>query len=123
MIKNIERTRDGMDSLIDRTRDAVVDATGRAERGVESAAERVVQGTHTAGDAIRDGAKTVSRDAHVRVRGAARTIERGYARASSDVSRVVNAGSDYVAENPAKALLLTLSAGFVLGLLVRGRRV
>jgi ElaB/YqjD/DUF883 family membrane-anchored ribosome-binding protein len=122
MIKNIERTRDGMGSLIDRTHDAVVSATDRAERGVESAAERVVERTHAAGDAIRDGAKTVSRDAHVRVNGAARTIERGYARASSDVSRAVSAGSDYVAANPGKALLLTLSAGFVLGLLVRRRR-
>ncbi len=41
MIKNIERARDGMDSLVDRTRDAVVGAADRAERGVESAAEQV----------------------------------------------------------------------------------
>ena len=37
MIKNIERAKDGMDSLIDHARDAVVGAADRAERGVESA--------------------------------------------------------------------------------------
>ena len=52
MIENIERARDGVDSLIDRTRDAVVDATDRAESGVASAAERVVRGTHTAGEVL-----------------------------------------------------------------------
>jgi ElaB/YqjD/DUF883 family membrane-anchored ribosome-binding protein len=123
MIKNIERTKDGMDSLIDRTRDAVVGATERAERGVETVAQRAVEAAHGAGESVREGAETASRGAHRRVENAAQAIDRGYSRARSDLSRAATATSAYVTENPGKALLLAASAGFVFGLLLRRRRL
>ncbi len=46
----------------------------------------------------------------------------GYAQAKSDLARAATTTTDYVTANPGKALLLVASAGFVLGLLVRGRR-
>jgi ElaB/YqjD/DUF883 family membrane-anchored ribosome-binding protein len=123
MIKNIDRTKDGMDSLIDRTRDAVVGVADRAESGVESAAERVVERAHEAGEYVRDGAETASRGAHQRLEGAAKAIDRGYTRARGDLSRAATVATDYVTENPGKALLLAASAGFVLGMLVRRQRL
>jgi ElaB/YqjD/DUF883 family membrane-anchored ribosome-binding protein len=122
MIKNIERTKDGMDSLIDRTRDAVVGATDRAERGVESAAERVVEKTHLAGEHVRDGAKTASRDAHRRLESAAKAVDRGYTKARGDLLRAATTATDYVTENPGKAMLVAASSGFVIGMLVSRRR-
>jgi ElaB/YqjD/DUF883 family membrane-anchored ribosome-binding protein len=121
MIKNIERTRDGMDSLVDRTRDAVIGAAGRAERGVESAAKHVTASAHATGKYVRDGASTASRGAHRRLAGAAKAIDRGYARTRTDLSRAAATASDYATENPGKVLLFAASAGFVLGLLAHRR--
>lgn len=122
MIKNIERTQGGVDSLIDRTHEAVASATARAEQGIEAVAGRVVDKAHATGEKIREGADTASAGAHRRVAGAAEAIDRGYAQARSDLARAATATTDYVTANPGKALLLVASAGFVLGLLVRGRR-
>ena len=121
MFKKVERTKDGMSSMIDQTRDAVVGIADRAEHGVESAAEHVVATTHAAGDSLRDGAETASRGAHQRLQGAAQAIDRSYSRARSDLARAATASTDYVAENPGKILLVTAAVSFVLGALV-GRR-
>lgn len=100
MLKNIERSQEGVDSWIDRTRDAVVDVAERAESGAEAAA----------------------REAHRRVERAARAIDRGYARTRGEFSRAATSATDYVAENPGKALLLAASAGFLLAMLTNRRR-
>jgi ElaB/YqjD/DUF883 family membrane-anchored ribosome-binding protein len=117
MVKTIERTKDGMDSLIDGTRDAVTDAAERAERGIDSVAKK----THAAGAHVCDGAEKVSRSAHRHLEDAAKAVDRGYARARSDLSRTAMAATDYVAENPCKTLVLAASTGFGLGMLVRWR--
>ena len=122
MIKNIERTQGGVDSLIDRTRDAVVTATDRTEQGIESAAGRVVEKAHETGEKIREKAESASLGAHRTVAGAAQAIDHGYTRAKSDLSQAAAKATDYVTANPGKSLLLVASAGFLLGLLVRGRR-
>ena len=122
MFKPAERTKDGMDSMIDQTHDAVVGAADRAQHDVESAAQHVVARARAAGDSLRDGAATASRGAHQGLQGAAQAINRGYSRARSDLSRAATASTDYVAENPGKAVLLTAAAGFVLGVLVGRRR-
>ena len=122
MIKSIERTQAGVDNLIDRARDTVVAASDRAERGVEAAAGQAVERAHAAGERIREGAESASLGAHQSVAGAAQAVDRGYTRAKSDLSRAANRATDYVTANPGKALVLVASAGFLLGLLVRGRR-
>ncbi|HVR30752.1 MAG TPA: hypothetical protein VMS86_14615 [Thermoanaerobaculia bacterium] len=121
MIKNIERTKDGMDSLIDRTRDAVLGATESAEIGVKSAAERVKEGAGVAGEYVRNGAKTASKGAHRRLDDTAKAIDRGFTQARSDLSRAAAAATDYIHENPGKSLMLVASAGFVLGMSMRRR--
>jgi ElaB/YqjD/DUF883 family membrane-anchored ribosome-binding protein len=123
MIKNIERTRDGMDSLIDKTRDAVVGAADRAAQGVETAAGRAVETAQQAGKSVRDGAEKAARGAHQRVQGTAQAVDRGYTRVRGDLTRVSAATAEYVAENPGKAILFAASAGFLIGMLLRRRRV
>ena len=123
MIKNIERTRDGMDSLIDKTRDAVVGAADRAAQSVETAAGRAVETAQQAGKSVRDGAEKAARGAHQRVQGTAQAVDRGYVRVRGDLTRVSAATTEYVTDNPGKALLFAASAGFLFGLLMRRRRV
>lgn len=118
MIKNIERTRDGVDSLIDRTHDVVVGVADRAEQGVTSAAGQVAVKAHLAADYVRNGTEAATRSAHRRVEGAAEIVDRGYARARTDLARA----TDYLAANPGKALLFAASAGFLVGLLMGRRR-
>ncbi len=122
MIKSIERTKESLDSLIDRTHDAVIGATERAERGVEFTAERTVTGTQAAGKSVRDSAESASSGAHRRVEGAAEAVDRGYAKVRNDLTRAATATTDYLAENPGKALLIAASVGFAVGMLARKPR-
>jgi ElaB/YqjD/DUF883 family membrane-anchored ribosome-binding protein len=121
MIKNIERTKDGMDSAIDRTRDAVIAVADHAELGVKSAAGRAVEGAGVASEYVRDGAETAGRGAHRRLDDTAKALDRGYTRARSDLSRATRAATDYINENPGKTMLLVASAGFALGMTMRRR--
>lgn len=122
MIKTIERSQAKLDNLIDRSCDSVVVASERAEKGVASAADQVVQTVQAAGEKIRERAEAASLNAHQRVAGAAQAIDRGYSQAKSDLTRAAAETTDYVTANPGKALLVAASAGFLLGLLIRGRR-
>ncbi len=122
MANPIERTQEGMDALIDRGRDAVVGATDRAERSVEKAAEGVAERAHRAGDYVRDGALNAALGAHRHLEDASLAVDRGYNRARSDLSRAAAATTDFLIENPGKALLMAAAAGFLLGGLVLRQR-
>lgn len=119
MIKNIERTKDTLDSLIDQTHDAVIGATERTERGVEFAAGRAVAGTQAAGKSVRERTESAASGAHRRVEGAAEAVDRNYTKVHGDLTRAATAASDYLSENPGKALLIAASVGFAVGLLAR----
>ncbi len=123
MIKNIERAKDSVDSMIDHTRDVAVAVADRAEHGVESAAGRAVGGAQVAADYVRDGVETASRGAHQHLERTAKAVDRGYREARRQGSRAATAATDYVTHNPGRALVLVASAGFVLGMLMRRRRV
>ena len=82
-----------------------------------------MDGAHAAAELVRDGAAWASDSAHQGVDGAARAVNRGLARAESDLSRAATATTDFVARNPAKSLLIAGSVGLVIGLTVPWRRV
>ena len=48
-------------------------------------------------------------------------IDRTYNQARSDMANAATRATDYVTAHPGKSLLMVASAGFLLGLLVRGR--
>lgn len=144
MVKNIERTANGVDHLIDNARNAVVGATERAEIGVGLAAEKVAEKTgyaaervadkayqvaektqekaQAAGEYLREGTDCATRAAHQRIQQAADLVDRGYSRVRSDLSRGADAATGYIAENSGKAVLLAASAGFLIGMLATRRR-
>jgi ElaB/YqjD/DUF883 family membrane-anchored ribosome-binding protein len=48
--------------------------------------------------------------------------KRGYEKVRKDASDLAEDVNTYVRENPGKSILIAAGAGFVLGLLLRGRR-
>ena len=121
MFKALGKTQEGVDHLIDRTQDAVLKATDRAEQGVAATAERLASRAHETGERIREKTAAASYGAHERVAATAQAIDRGYQRTRSDLARAATTATDYVTAHPGKSLLMVASAGFLLGLLVRGR--
>ena len=93
-----------------RVADTVKDRYERASDGVQDRARR-------ASEELRHGAES----ARQRYQGASETLREGYGRAS-DQARTFNRDlNDFVQENPGRAVLLATAAGFLIGLLFRGR--
>jgi len=49
-------------------------------------------------------------------------VQRGYEKVRKDAANLATEVNTYVRENPGKSILMAAGAGFVLGLLMRGRR-
>lgn len=122
MINKLEETKDRMNVIVDKTGEAVGGLADRAELGVENAAAKVVEGSQGARDYLRGKVDTATREVHRRLDQSATAIDRGYTRASSELSRAAEATTGYVSENPGKALMIAASAGFVLGFMVHRNR-
>ena len=52
----------------------------------------------------------------------AKGVRKGYRRVRKDAAQLSTDVNDYVRENPGKSILIAAAVGFVVGLLVRGRR-
>jgi ElaB/YqjD/DUF883 family membrane-anchored ribosome-binding protein len=72
---------------------------------------------HRAGEELRRGAE-VARDRYGET---SETLREGYGRAQEQARVVSRDVSDFVQENPGRAVLFAAALGFVVGLLVRGR--
>jgi ElaB/YqjD/DUF883 family membrane-anchored ribosome-binding protein len=79
--------------------------------------EDVRRGAERASQEIRRGAER-ARETYEEV---AENAQRGYQRARSEASNLSREVSLYVRDNPGKALLMAAGAGFLLGLIARGR--
>jgi len=79
--------------------------------------EDVRRGAERASEEIRRGAER-ARETYEEV---AENAQRTYQRARSEAGNVSREVSLYVRDNPGKALLMAAGAGFLLGLLARGR--
>ena len=86
-----DRARDFVEEKIDQTRDVLGDSYSRA----------------------REDFDDVSEDVRKNLKKTARRLEKDYGPVWEDVRR-------YVRENPGTALAISISAGFFLGMLVRG---
>ena len=123
MLKTIERTQSGVDGLIDSTRDAVLSGADGAEERIERAADTLVRNSHSAADQVRQGADSAAKSAHKNVQGAAKALDRGFARTQRDLARFGNNAAEYVSENPGKAVAAAVAVGFLVGLFVQRRRL
>jgi ElaB/YqjD/DUF883 family membrane-anchored ribosome-binding protein len=95
---------EGLDEARERFEDAASDFEKRARRTRRELRRRAEE----AGDAARER----------RVEG----LQRGYRKVRKDASDLADDVNSYVRENPGTAIAIAAGAGFLLGMLVRGRR-
>ncbi len=98
----------------DRARRVTEDVQDRARR----VSEDVRRGAERAGEELRRGANV----ARERYDETAENVRRGYVQARDKAGHYSGELSEYVRENPGRSVLVAAGVGFLVGLLVRGRR-
>lgn len=86
-------------------------------RGAERARTEFQRGTERA----REGFQRGTERAREHYRDVAESAREGYDRVRRDAGRLTGEVSDFVRENPARAVLIAAGIGFLLGMLVRRR--
>lgn len=119
MIRNIEKTRDTIDSLVDATAEAATGVADLAEKVVENTADSVVDRAHEAGSYVREKVGTTARGVQQQLDDAAEAIDGRCAKARDQLSRVTS----YATSNPRTALFLAASFGFLLGFVTHRQRL
>ncbi len=123
-----EKTTRGKVHPFDRARD-VLRKAGAAEKldgvkaRVSEAAEEVGQRYSQVAEEVRDSAGRARESARRGYASTAETVRRGYHRARGDMGGALSDLSDYVRENPARAVGIAAGIGFALGLILRSRQV
>ena len=89
---------------------------------VESKIRGIKEGGGRASEAVRERAQRATEGAREKYEGAREGARQGYERVSKDLEHLGEDVNEYVRHNPGKAVAMALGAGFVLGILLRGRR-
>lgn len=121
------------EKLSDRAREVVSDAVGemgevvdegleRARERFEEAAEDFEKRARKTRREVRKRAEQMGDAARERYDAAVDGLQRGYTRVKKDASDLADDVNTYVRENPGTAVMIAAGAGFVLGMLMRGRR-
>ncbi len=90
---------------------------------VSDAAEEVGQRYGRVADEVRQRAGRAGESARRGYESTAETVRRGYYRARDDMGGALSDLSDFVRENPARAVGIAAGIGFALGLILRSRGV
>jgi ElaB/YqjD/DUF883 family membrane-anchored ribosome-binding protein len=106
------------ESKIEAARERLQEVAGQLEDRYREVSDEVRRGAEKAATELRRGARA----ARERGAEAAEQLRKGYGRAREKARGVSRDVSDWVQERPGTALLIAAAAGFVVGLLVRGRR-
>ncbi len=96
-------------------RDKFGDVVDRKVRGIRDGAGR-------ASDSFKETAQRASATARDTVDSARETVRHGYDRVSKDFEQLSEDVNDYVRHHPGKSVAIAVGVGFVLGILLRGRR-
>lgn len=96
--------REKFSEVVDTKIRGIKDGAGKASRNVKDTAEKVSAGAREKYEGAREGAR-----------------ER-YDKVTKDLEHLGQDVNEYVRQNPGKAVAIALGAGFVLGILMRGRR-
>ena len=107
-----------VDEQIDPAREKFSEAAAEVETKVKD----LGGGAARAGDQLRKGAEKAGTSAKESYGVAKEKVRHGYEKARKDMDHLVEDVNEYVRDNPSKSILIAAGAGFVLGLLMRGRR-
>lgn len=89
---------------------------------VESKIRGVKQGAGKATESVKETAERVSASAREKYEGAREGARHGYEKVTKDLEHLGEDVNEYVRQNPGKAVAMAVGAGFLLGILLRGRR-
>ncbi|MFQ5527980.1 MAG: YqjD family protein [Thermoanaerobaculia bacterium] len=89
---------------------------------VDSKIRGIKNGASKATQTVKEQAGRVSAGAREKYEGARETTRQGYDRVTKDLQHLGEDVNEYVRQNPGKAIAIAIGAGFVLGILLRGRR-
>lgn len=109
--ERLEAARDKFSEVVDTKIRGVKKGAGKATQAVKERAERV-----------SEGAKEKFEGAKEKFDGARESAREGYDKVTKDLQHLGEDVNEYVRHNPGKAVAIAVGAGFVLGLLLRGRR-
>lgn len=113
-------------SKLDQARDKLYDAArqvrDRVETGAHRVTEEVQRGTRRASRTIHDSTEAGREKVEAGYRAASAQLESGYEQLSETLDEQTTEFDRFVRSNPGRAVLAVAGAGFLLGLLMRGKR-
>lgn len=89
---------------------------------VDSKIRGIKDGAGKATKAVKEQAEKVSSGAREKYEGARETTRQSYDKVTKDLQHLGEDVNEYVRQNPGKAVAIAVGAGFLLGILMRGRR-
>ena len=92
------------------------------ERKIRGVKAGIKEGANRATQSVKEKAEDVSVGAREKYEGARDGARQGYEKVTKDLEHLGEDVSEYVRHNPGKAIAMAVGAGFVLGILLRGRR-
>lgn len=102
--ERLESAREKFTEVVDTKIRGIKDGAGKASKTVQKTAERATATAREKYEGAREGAK------------------QGYDKVTKDLQHLGEDVNEYVRHNPGKAIAMAVGAGFVLGILLRGRR-
>jgi ElaB/YqjD/DUF883 family membrane-anchored ribosome-binding protein len=120
--KLTERAREVVADAAAELRDIADDGVERARERFEEAAETFEGGVRRTRREMRRRAEELGEATREKYDRAVEGVQRGYEKVRKDAADLADDVNTYVRENPGKSVLMAAGAGFVLGLLMRGRR-
>lgn len=82
----------------------------------------VKQKVGAAREAAKEKIQGITEGAKERYQQMSETVRHGYQKARKDVDDLAENVNEYVRDNPGKSVLLAAGVGFLVGILIRGRR-
>jgi len=98
--------------------EAGTDRLERAREKFSEVAQRARQGGEQVRDTARKGGEVAKEKYGVAVDG----LKQGYDRVHKDMDKLTDDVNEYVRDNPGRSVLMAAGLGFVVGMLLRGRR-
>lgn len=102
--------------------DATAERLAAARRKFSDAVDGVTSKAQGTSEKVREEAARVGTAARERFDSAKDGVRHGYDRVTKDLDQLTQDVNEYVRHNPGKSIAIAAGLGFVVGLLLRGRR-
>jgi len=118
----VDRAREAVSDAVAGTREVIDEGLDEARDRFEAAAEDLEKNARRTQRELRRRAERLGDAAKEKYEAVAEGVRTGYRRVRKDAAQLSTDVNEYVRENPGKSILIAAGVGFVIGLLIRGRR-